>query len=93
MRVRLEPGEYRIIPGGVGHPPAGVGWFTGFADTPPAVVFRCDPPPDETYGLVVVGLCRGAVADGVRRSPGIDFGIVVDECQVTVIPPSGPRAP
>lgn len=80
VRVNLPAGSYKIIQQGVGY--RIVGWFTGFQDTPPVLVFFCDPPPDEKAALEIVGVCRGRTNDGLRRAPGIDFVITVTECSV-----------
>lgn len=85
IRVRLEPKTYKVNPDGLGWP-AGVGWFAGFADTPPVIVFHCAPPADNTKALEVVGVCNGMTRDGVRRAPGINWCLDVADCSVTASP-------
>lgn len=40
-----------------------------------------DPKAD----LVITGLCKGMVRDGVYRSPGVDWYIMVEDCKVTQV--------
>lgn len=81
VRVRLPAKGYLVVGDGVGY--KGVGWFTGYADTPPVVLFLCDPPPDNSAPIEVVGVCAGRVEDGVRRGPGIDWQVRVTGCSLT----------
>jgi hypothetical protein len=80
IRVTLAPRTYRVERGVVGYPT--VGWLTGFADTPPAVVFVVEPPPDDSATLEIVGTCRGRVDDGHRRGNGVNFHVLVDGCSL-----------
>jgi len=38
---------------------------------------------DPTAHLVVTGTCRGLIRDGVQRSGGIDWYVLVEDCNVT----------
>lgn len=50
------------------------------------VQFRTDTALlDSEADLVVTGVCRGQVHDGVQRSGGIDWYLLVEECRVTQV--------
>lgn len=93
IRVRFGAKQYRVVAGAIGHPPVGLGWFTGFVDVPPVLVFRCIPPSDDTQPIEVVGVCRGLIHDGIRRGSGIEFHIRVEDCIVSVQSPVESRSP
>lgn len=80
VRVRLPASGYVVKADGVGW--SGVGWLTGFSDAPPALVFFCDPPPDNKSDIEVVGLCAGRSEDGHKRAPDVDWCVVVTECSL-----------
>lgn len=53
---------------------------------PGVVLFRTPGDPlDPEADLVITGLCRGTVRDGVQRSGGIDWYVLVEDCVVTQV--------
>lgn len=79
IQVRLEPRTFAVEGDSVHY-------FTGLPGSPPVVVFRCidrlDADP-ERHWLIITGICRGPVRDGIRKADRIAFTIHVDECHVT----------
>jgi hypothetical protein len=45
---------------------------------PPAIVFLCQPPPDNSRFIEITGTVRGAVGDDTDRGSGVRFTISVD---------------
>lgn len=66
--------------------PDGVGWLTGAPNCPPAVVFLCPPPADNSLTLEVTGTCRGPVKDGRRRGFNVDFYVLITDAEIKVVP-------
>ena len=50
--------------------------------------FYCSPPPDTESDLIVTGICKGKLVDGIKRcEQGVTWCVVVDECYVTAVTP------
>lgn len=84
VRVRLDTNEYTTDG-------REVRVWAGIRSVPPALVFKLNGPPAGAAALsgpiVVTGVCRGPVRDGVWRAPRIDFCVYVDDATATVISP------
>lgn len=53
---------------------------------PACLYFECPfPPPDESAAIVITGICRGCVRDGLHREPGVDYYVRVENCSVTIL--------
>lgn len=79
MQVYLKPREYRVGGGKI---------ETHYSNPgrPACLVFETkEAPADDSCGLVVTGVCRGAVVDGRTREPGIDWFVLVSDCSVTIL--------
>lgn len=57
----------------------------GLPGMPGALVFECHPPVTDRFPLLVTGICRGTVRDGIERANGIDWFIRIEGCSVTVL--------
>lgn len=89
IKCRLPPRSYRLV---------GTLIEAHFANPgrPGEVAFLCPAPPaDDSKELVISGVCRGIVRDGIVREPGVDYYVLVDSCSVTVTdgPPVGVDRP
>jgi hypothetical protein len=83
VQVRLDPLSYTVDG-------RDVLYYTGLPAAPPVIVFRCVDPVDAEpakHTLVVTGVCRGALRDGIRKADRVSFVIHCDECAVTRVEP------
>lgn len=71
-RVRVSLSTYRVLPDGIG-----VEW--GKPESPPIVLFRCEPPR-KTQPIIVTGVCRGRVKDDRPRAAAVRWYLLVDQC-------------
>ncbi len=78
VQIHLPAKSYRIAPGRVET-------FHGLPGTPGAIVFECEPPKDTESGLLITGICRGQVHDGIERANGISWFVRVESCNVTLL--------
>ena len=77
VRIRLNSTDYEIRG-------TEIHIWAGSKSAPPVIVCKVAAVGDKLRDVVLVGLCRGPVRDNVWRSPRTDFGIVIEDCLVTV---------
>lgn len=61
--------------------------FFGLPNTPGALVFECRNPAPDHGPILVTGICRGIIIDGIERANGVRWFVLMENCTVTELAP------